>query len=146
MLSLVFSDLAVQATPRERHERALWWWSYGGRGGLSVDVETESRCALLMRTTSPVVEGSPHQGLSLIRLAEARREFKDVVIGKELDVIPVRKRAAGDREIWLVTAVSTGLLVECESPSGHDLVLNKSIRVEVVRRTEGKWKRIAVVL
>src|SRR5664280_331765 len=49
------------------------------------------------------------------------------------------------RDVWLATAVSTGLLVECESPSGPDLVLNKRIRVEVVRRTESKWKRIVAV-
>ncbi len=96
-------------------------------------------------TGAPVAEGSSQQGLSLIRVAGARREFRDLVIGKELDVIPIRKRMDGDRETWLATAVSTGLLVECESPSGQDLVLNKRIRVEVVYRTEGRWKRIVAV-
>ena len=127
--------------------KALYWipvresvWAWMS----NADVELIGAGASLW-TASPIVEGSPQQGLSLIRVAEARREFKDLVIGKELDAIPVRKRAGGDREIWLATAVSTGLLVECESPSGQDLVLNKRIRVEVVHRTEGKWKRIAAV-
>jgi hypothetical protein len=37
VLSLLFSDVAVQPTPRKRRHVALWWWSCGGRGGLVVD-------------------------------------------------------------------------------------------------------------
>lgn len=145
----VLSDETRKGSPRGvvcrgRASRALYWlpakeaaWATLSAAELALVFKAGETLKVRLRSSPEAEQISP--SLSLIDLAEVRKELVGLGVGKEMTVrVLARRPSEPDRPArYLVRTLSSRVVLECETYDDESLEPGQDIPVEVVRRRRG---------